>query len=86
MPISETVDSFHFGYSKNEQYMWRKAYSECGGVLQSPIPILSDNAIPLPMPALELVRYHNLLPEPLKLHNNGHSGRYLLHEVIYNYH
>lgn len=30
------------------------------------------------MPALELIRYQDLLPGPLRLHNNGRSGTFLL--------
>lgn len=26
------------------------------------------------MPAIEMIGYHNLLPGPLLIHNNGHSG------------
>lgn len=63
-----------FGYSNYEQRKWREEHSSCGGEFQSPIKIDSLKALPLRMPALEMVRYHDLLPGPLELHNNGHSG------------
>lgn len=40
---------------------------------QSPISIHSRRAIPSAMPALEFIYYHNPLPAPLTIHNNGHS-------------
>lgn len=40
---------------------------------QSPISIHSRRAIPSSMAALEFIYYHNLLPSPLTIHNNGHS-------------
>lgn len=30
-------------------------------------------AVPRAIPAIEMVGYHNLLPGPLEIHNNGHS-------------
>ncbi|XP_018328024.1 carbonic anhydrase 15-like [Agrilus planipennis] len=62
-----------FGYSKDEQARWQEQHRSCGGDLQSPIKIDSLKAIPIRMPALEMIRYHDLLPGPLLLHNNGHS-------------
>lgn len=32
-----------------------------------------SQAIPLTIPAIEMIGYHNLLPGPLLIHNNGHS-------------
>lgn len=40
---------------------------------QSPISIHSRRAIPSGMAALEFIYYHNPLPAPLTIHNNGHS-------------
>jgi carbonic anhydrase len=40
---------------------------------QSPISIHSRRAIPSAMAALEFIYYHNPLPAPLTIHNNGHS-------------
>lgn len=34
------------------------------------------------MPAIEMVGYHNLLPGPLLIHNNGHSGTYIFISVV----
>ncbi|KAK9692925.1 Eukaryotic-type carbonic anhydrase [Popillia japonica] len=62
-----------FGYSNFEQRKWRQQHSSCGGNMQSPIRIDTFRAIPLRMPAVEMVRYHDYLPGPLELRNNGHS-------------
>lgn len=40
---------------------------------QSPISIHTRRAIELDFPAIEFVRYHNPLPTPLVLVNDGHS-------------
>jgi carbonic anhydrase len=45
----------------------------CNGRYQSPISIHSRRAIPSAMPAIEFIYYHNPLPGPLTIHNNGHS-------------
>nr|CAD7256416.1 unnamed protein product [Timema shepardi] len=55
------------------QKLWSKQHPECGGKLQSPIHLVAHKAIPLPLPALEMVRYHNPLPQPIVFTNNGHS-------------
>nr|CAD7392557.1 unnamed protein product [Timema cristinae] len=55
------------------QKLWSKQHPECGGELQSPIHLVAHKAIPLPLPALEMVRYHNPLPQPIVFTNNGHS-------------
>lgn len=62
-----------FGYSRAEQRRWAKHHQQCAGKYQSPIAIFSSKTIPLTMPAIEMVGYHNLLPGPLLIHNNGHS-------------
>ncbi|XP_017786525.1 PREDICTED: carbonic anhydrase 7 [Nicrophorus vespilloides] len=67
-------DAHRFGYSQSEQLKWKNINSDCEAGLQSPIGISGHRAIPLTMPALEMVRYHDLLPGPLELHNNGHSA------------
>lgn len=45
----------------------------CSGPNQSPIAIHSRRSIPMNIPAIEFVFYHNLLPGSIKIHNNGHS-------------
>lgn len=45
----------------------------CSGPHQSPIAIHSRRSIPNDMPAIEFIYYHNPLPGPLQIHNNGHS-------------
>ncbi|CAL7938940.1 unnamed protein product [Xylocopa violacea] len=64
----------HFGYSKCDQHVWVQNFKLCGGKLQSPVSIRSSVAIVLPLPAVETVGYHNFLPGPLHLQNNGHSA------------
>ncbi|XP_055699470.1 carbonic anhydrase 2 [Phlebotomus papatasi] len=66
-------DCHRFGYTQAEQRRWAKKHGYCAGKYQSPIAINSRKAIHLTMPALELVGYHNLLPGPILIHNNGHS-------------
>lgn len=63
----------HFGYSEGLQKNWTHHSSECGGTHQSPIHIDTEDAIPLAIPALEMIGYHNLLPRPISITNNGHS-------------
>ncbi|XP_055544276.1 carbonic anhydrase 7 [Wyeomyia smithii] len=71
-PFSEAAHH-RFGYTKPEQRRWARAHQSCAGRHQSPIAISNNRAIPLNMPAIELVGYNNLLPGPITLHNNGHS-------------
>lgn len=68
-----SVSGHRFGYSKPEQRRWSKSHESCAGKHQSPIAVTSSRAIPLSMPAIEMVGYNNLLPGPITLHNNGHS-------------
>jgi len=63
----------HFGYSLELQKEWTKQSASCEGKNQSPISISTASAIPLAIPALEFVGYHNLLPRPISISNNGHS-------------
>ncbi|XP_076681074.1 carbonic anhydrase 2 [Andrena cerasifolii] len=63
----------HFGYSNRDQHVWVKKFKSCGGKLQSPISISSSRSLALPLPALEVIGYHNFLPRPLSLKNTGHS-------------
>lgn len=63
----------HFGYKGCEQHVWRARHAFCAGNRQSPIAISSFKAIPTPLPALEMIGYHDFLLEPLILTNNGHS-------------
>lgn len=72
-PIGGGVSGHRFGYSKPDQRRWSKAHQSCAGKHQSPIAISSSRAVPLYMPAIELVGYNNLLPGPITVHNNGHS-------------
>ncbi|KAK0091619.1 hypothetical protein PV326_002953 [Microctonus aethiopoides] len=41
--------------------------------MQSPITLSTSKSIALPLPALEMVGFHDFLPHPLTLINNGHS-------------
>lgn len=68
-----TAVECHFGYTGYEQRKWHKNHRSCAGLYQSPIQIESHKAKAQAMPALEMVRYHDLLPGPITLHNNGHS-------------
>lgn len=43
--------------------------------MQSPIALSSSKSIALPLPALEMIGYHDLLSNPILLTNNGHSGK-----------
>lgn len=72
-PTGGGVSGHRFGYSKPDQRRWSKAHQSCAGKHQSPIAISSSRAVPLYMPAIELVGYNNLLPGPITVHNNGHS-------------
>uniref|UniRef100_U5ESR7 Carbonic anhydrase n=1 Tax=Corethrella appendiculata TaxID=1370023 RepID=U5ESR7_9DIPT len=64
---------YRFGYSKPEQRRWMRNHGSCAGKYQSPISIHSGRSISINMPAIEFVGYHNLLPGPIQIHNNGHS-------------
>ncbi|KAK9299457.1 hypothetical protein QLX08_007487 [Tetragonisca angustula] len=63
----------HFGYRKRDQHIWVQNFKLCDGKLQSPISISSFKSITLPLPALEIIGYHDFLSTPLYLKNNGHS-------------
>ncbi|XP_076231720.1 carbonic anhydrase 2 [Calliopsis andreniformis] len=63
----------HFGYNRRDQHIWIQKFKSCAGKLQSPISISSFKSIALPLPALELIGYHDILTGPLYLKNNGHS-------------
>ncbi|XP_076644445.1 carbonic anhydrase 2 isoform X2 [Halictus rubicundus] len=69
----------HFGYRKSDQHKWTQKFKSCGGKLQSPVSISSLKSIPLPLPALEMIGYHDYLPGTLHLKNNGHSVAMSLH-------
>ncbi|XP_046683896.1 carbonic anhydrase 2-like [Homalodisca vitripennis] len=71
--LSGVVIGDHFGYSSELQKEWIKKSAACEGKNQSPISISTVNAVPLAIPALEMVGYHNLLPRPISISNNGHS-------------
>ncbi|KAK2581126.1 hypothetical protein KPH14_007940 [Odynerus spinipes] len=74
--ILVTLFSFtvgHFGYRKRDQHIWSQNFKLCAGKMQSPIAISSFKSIPLPLPALEMIGYHDFLPTPVIFENNGHS-------------
>ncbi|GFG37052.1 hypothetical protein Cfor_05440 [Coptotermes formosanus] len=82
--LSRRVTRSHrFGYARNRQQLWHEHDKKCGGAYQSPIQIVRDRAIALALRAVEMVGYHDPLPGPLNLTNNGHSGtvhyKYLEH-------
>ncbi|XP_055923691.1 carbonic anhydrase 2 [Eupeodes corollae] len=72
LSLGKGVNS-HFGYSESNQRRWGKHHGHCFGKLQSPISVQHSKAVPLHMPAIDLIGYHNLLAHPLKLMNNGHT-------------
>ncbi|XP_034937636.1 carbonic anhydrase 2-like [Chelonus insularis] len=61
-----------FGYKKHQQHLWPKEFKQCGGKMQSPVAISTSKVIVLPLPALEMNGYHNILPR-LSMINNGYS-------------
>lgn len=63
-------------YDILDQRIWQREFKLCGGKLQSPVSISSSTSksIPIPLPALETIGYHDFLPTPLYLKNSGHSG------------
>ncbi|XP_012253823.2 carbonic anhydrase 2-like [Athalia rosae] len=63
----------NFGYSPRHQHTWAKEHKHCSGEWQSPIALSSARAVPLPLPALEMISFHNLLSGPINVTNNGHS-------------
>lgn len=71
-----------YKYNISDQNTWIQNFKLCGGKLQSPIHISSFKSIPLPLPALETIGYHDFLPNPLYLKNNGHSGIMILYKII----
>lgn len=72
----------HFGYSRRDQRIWQREFKLCGGKLQSPVSISSSTSksIPIPLPALETIGYHDFLPTPLYLKNSGHSVLINVHD------
>lgn len=58
------------------QHLWPQKYKLCAGKLQSPIAISTSKAIPLPLPALEMIGYHDFLPMPQIFANNGQTSKY----------
>lgn len=71
--FAEVIGAHRFGYSEPNQRRWARHHGHCAGKTQSPIAVHSSKAIPLHMPAIDMVGYHNLLPFPLNLTNNGHT-------------
>lgn len=76
--VTLTGGAHRFGYSQGEQRLWKKKHEHCRGQHQSPIAINSRRAIPTHIPAIEFIYYHNLLPGPLKIVNDGHSVSLLI--------
>ena len=65
---------FYIQCNISDQHTWVQNFKLCDGKLQSPISISSFKSITLPLPALEIIGYHDFLSTPLYLKNNGHSG------------
>ncbi|TMW41689.1 hypothetical protein DOY81_013231, partial [Sarcophaga bullata] len=57
----------------SKQRRWARHHGHCAGKTQSPISVHSSRTIPLHMPAVDMIGYHNVLPYPLKMINNGHT-------------
>ncbi|KAL1132430.1 hypothetical protein AAG570_010385 [Ranatra chinensis] len=55
------------------QSSWHQHSEVCSGNYQSPIHIDPQKAVPLAIPALEMIGFRNLLPRPVSVTNNGHS-------------
>jgi carbonic anhydrase len=73
---------FGWGYRASDQRRWAVQYPACGGRQQSPIAISARQAIPISIPAMELIGYQNPLPGPLTITNNGHTGNILFHSLF----
>lgn len=71
---STVTSSYGWGYRASDQRRWAVLHPACGGRQQSPIAIAARQAIPISIPAMELIGYQNPLPGPLTIANNGHSG------------
>ncbi|XP_032680730.1 carbonic anhydrase 9-like [Odontomachus brunneus] len=71
-----------FGYSKREQHLWPKTHKLCAGKLQSPVSISTSKAIPLPLPALEMIGYHDFLPMPQTLTNDGRTVKLTINKNV----
>uniref|UniRef100_A0A1A9ZSR2 Alpha-carbonic anhydrase domain-containing protein n=1 Tax=Glossina pallidipes TaxID=7398 RepID=A0A1A9ZSR2_GLOPL len=69
----QAVSGYRFGYSESNQKRWARHHGYCAGKTQSPIAVNPARAISLHMPAVDMIGYHNLLPYPLKIINNGHT-------------
>ncbi|XP_005378753.1 PREDICTED: carbonic anhydrase 14 isoform X1 [Chinchilla lanigera] len=66
------------------QEHWPASYPECGSDAQSPIDIQTDSVTFDPeLPALQLHGYNQPGPEPLDLHNNGHTVQLSLPASLY---
>lgn len=72
--LSHRVTRSHrFDYARKGQKQWHEHHKICGGAYQSPIHIVRHRATSLSLRAVEMVGYHDPLPGPLNLTNNGHS-------------
>ena len=76
--VSHTLNYqfFKFPLCVSVQHLWLKDHKLCAGKLQSPIALSSARSLPLPLPALETIGYHNFLKNPVNLKNDGHSGNF----------
>ncbi|XP_012283280.1 carbonic anhydrase 2 isoform X2 [Orussus abietinus] len=54
-------------------HIWAQTFKRCSGKWQSPIAISSTKAVPLPLPAVEMIGYHNFLSGPITMKNTGKS-------------
>ncbi|KAM7363931.1 carbonic anhydrase 9 isoform 2-T2 [Cochliomyia hominivorax] len=71
--IGQETYAHRFGYSEPNQRRWARHHGHCAGKTQSPISVHSSKTVPLHMPAVDMIGYHNVLPFPLKMVNNGHT-------------
>ncbi|EDW24004.1 GL23614 [Drosophila persimilis] len=56
---SQAVSSHVFGYSEPNQRRWARHHGHCAGKTQSPIAITTSRTIPVHMPAVDMIGYHN---------------------------
>ncbi|XP_031777946.1 carbonic anhydrase 1 isoform X2 [Nasonia vitripennis] len=71
--VADQSAGFNFDYSQTGQHYWVKEYPQCAGFWQSPVIIAASRSVTLPLPALEMIGYHDFLSLPLIFKNNGHT-------------
>jgi hypothetical protein len=71
-------------YCFSGQKKWAKNFPKCSGYWQSPIILAASRSVALPLPALEMIGYRNLLDPSLVFSNNGHTGTYFHKLLVYN--